>query len=405
MSGNKELIDALNEIEKEKDISKDVLLEAIENSLLAACKNQFGRTDNIKVNINRENGAVNVYAEKTIVDEVEDDLMEITLEEAKNKFPRKKLAVGDVVNIEVTPKNFLRISAQKAKQAVVQKIREEERKVIYNQFSSREHEIVTGTVQRYNGRNIAINLGKTDAILPESEQIPTEHFRLNDRIKVYVIEVKDTTRGPKITVSRNHKELVKRLFEETVTEVSDGIVEIKSIAREAGQRTKMAVYSSDPDVDPVGACVGLNGDRVNAIVEELGGEKIDIINWDENPAFLIENALSPAKVICVVADEDSREAVVIVPDYQLSLAIGKEGQNARLAAKLTGYKIDIKSETQAEESGLLEELGMQLSEEGEYTEEGYYEDEYVPEEEGDVVYEDDGEFAEDGFVEDGAVEE
>ena len=349
MSGNKELIDALNEIEKEKDISKDILLEAIENSLLAACKNQFGRTDNIKVNINRENGAVNVYAEKTIVDEVEDDLVEITLDEAKQKFPRKKLAVGDVVNIEVTPKNFLRISAQKAKQAVVQKIREEERKVIYNQFSSREHEIVTGTVQRYNGRNIAINLGKTDAILPESEQIPTEHFKLNDRIKVYVIEVKDTTRGPKITVSRNHKELVKRLFEETVTEVSDGIVEIKSIAREAGQRTKMAVYSSDPDVDPVGACVGLNGDRVNAIVEELGGEKIDIINWSDDPAVLIENALSPAKVISVDAYPEEKWARVIVPDYQLSLAIGKEGQNARLAARLTGYKIDIKPESQSSE--------------------------------------------------------
>ena len=349
MSGNKELIEALNQIEKEKDISKDILIEAIENSILAACKNQFDRTDNIKVNINRENGAVDVFAEKTIVEEVTDDRVEITLEEAQQKFPRKKLSIGDVVNIVVTPKDFMRISAQKAKQAVVQKIREEERRVIYNQFICLEHEIVTGVVQRYSGKNIDINLGRTNAILPESEQIPTEHFRSNDRIKVYILEVKDTTRGPRITVSRSHKDLVMRLFEEEVTEVKDGLVEIKSIAREAGQRTKMAVYSSNPDIDPVGACVGLNGDRVNAIVEELHGEKIDIINWSENPEELIENALSPAKVISVEAYPEEKWARVVVPDYQLSLAIGKEGQNARLAARLTGYKIDIKPESQSGE--------------------------------------------------------
>jgi len=347
MSGNKELIEALNQIEKEKDISKEVLLEAIENSIFAACKNQFERTDNIKVNINRETGAVDVFAEKTIVEEVTDDRIEITLEEAVQKFPKKKLAVGDVVNIVVTPKDFLRISAQKAKQAVVQKIREEERRVIYNQFITREHEIVTGVVQRYNGRNIAINLGKTDAILPQSEQIPTEHYKSNDRIRVYVIEVRETNRGPRITVSRNHKELVMRLFEEVVTEIRDGLVEIKSISREAGHRTKMAVYSSDPDIDAVGACVGVNGERVNSIVEELHGEKIDIINWSDDPEILIENALSPAKVVSVEAYPDEKWARVIVPDYQLSLAIGKEGQNARLAAKLTGYKIDIKPESQA----------------------------------------------------------
>ncbi len=346
MAGNKELIEALGQIEKEKEISKEILLEAIENSLLAACKNQYGKADNIKVTINRENGAVSVFAEKEIVDEVTDEVTEITLDEAKLKYPRKKFSVGDIVQIEVTPKNFGRIAAQKAKQVVVQKIREEERKVLYNQFASREHEVVTGTVQRYVGNNVNIRLGNADAVLTENEQIRTEHFRPTERIKVYVLEVKDTTKGPKITVSRTHKELVKRLFEEEVTEVRDGIVEIRSISREAGARTKMAVSSNDPNVDPVGACVGLNGARVNAIVDELRGEKIDIINWSDDPALLIENALSPAKVVSVDVCEEERSARVIVPDYQLSLAIGKEGQNARLAARLTGYKIDIKSESQ-----------------------------------------------------------
>ncbi|MBO4506041.1 MAG: transcription termination/antitermination protein NusA [Lachnospiraceae bacterium] len=351
MAGNKELIEALDLIEKEKDISKEVMLEAIENSLLAACKNEFnGKVDNIHVNINRENGAVSVYAEKTIVEEVIDPDEDITLEEAKEKFPRKKLAIGDKVNIEVTPKDFQRISAQKAKQTVVQKIREEERKVLFNQYSNIEHEVVTGIVQRYVGNNISINLGKADAILTEAEQIPGERFRPTERIKVYVLEVKDNTKGPRISVSRTHKELVKRLFEEEVTEVHDGIVEIRSIAREAGARTKMAVSSNDPNVDPVGACVGLNGARVNAIVNELRGEKVDIIEWNEDPALLIRNALSPAQVVSVVADEYEKSARVIVPDYQLSLAIGKEGQNARLAARLTGYKIDIKSESQAEDN-------------------------------------------------------
>ncbi len=349
MAGNKDFIEAINQISREKEIDKEVLYETIEGSLLAACKNQFGKADNIKVNINRDNGAVAVFAEKEIVEEVEDNITQITLEEAKQKFPKKKLAVGDVINVEVTPRNFLRISAQKAKQAVVQKIREEERKVIYSQFCTREHEVVTGIVQRYSGNNININLGKADAILPESEQIPTERFRLNDRIKIYVLEVKDTTRGPKITVSRTHKDLVKRLFEEEVTEVSDGTVEIKAIAREAGGRTKMAVLSNDPDVDAVGSCVGVNGARVNAIVDELRGEKIDIINWSDDPAVLIENALSPAKVVSVDVFEEEKWARVIVPDYQLSLAIGREGQNARLAARLTGYKIDIKSESQSSE--------------------------------------------------------
>lgn len=345
MDANKELIDALDQLEKEKDISKDILLEALENSLVAACKNNFGRADNIKVNIDRNTGEVGVYSMKEVVEEVTDPITQISLAQSKMKDPKKE--VGDIVAVEVTPKNFGRIAAQKAKQVVVQKIREEERKVLYHQFSSKEKDIVTGIVQRYVGNNVSINLGKADAILTENEQVRGEVFRPTDRIKLYVLEVKDTTKGPRITVSRSHPELVKRLFEAEVTEIQDGTVEIRNIAREAGSRTKMAVWSNNPDVDAVGACVGLNGARVNAIVRELKDEKIDIINWSDDPARLIENALSPAKVVSVMVDEYDKSAKVVVPDYQLSLAIGKEGQNARLAAKLTGYKIDIKSESQS----------------------------------------------------------
>ena len=344
MDANRELINALNQIEKEKDISKDILLEALENSLVAACKNNFGRADNIKVSIDRETGQVNVYAMKEVVEEVTDPVTQISLAQAKMKDGNFNL--GDMVSVEVTPKNFGRIAAQKAKQVVVQKIREEERKVLYQQYSSKERDIVTGIVQRYVGNNVSINLGKVDAMLNENEQVKGEVFRPTDRIKLYVLEVKDTPKGPRILVSRTHPELVKRLFEAEVAEIQDGTVEIKSIAREAGSRTKMAVWSNDPNVDAVGACVGVNGARVNAIVYELRDEKIDIINWSDDPAKLIENALSPAKVISVTADEEEQSARVVVPDYQLSLAIGKEGQNARLAAKLTGYKIDIKSESQ-----------------------------------------------------------
>ena len=345
MDTNRELIEALNQIEKEKDISKDILLEALETSLVAACKNNYGRADNIKVNIDRVTGEVNVFAMKEVVEEVTDPVMQISLAQAKMKDSRKE--IGDLMAIEVTPKNFGRIAAQKAKQVVVQKIREEERKVLFNQYSNKEKDIVTGIVQRYVGNNVSINLGKVDAVLTENEQVRGEIFRPTDRIKLYVLEVKDTTKGPRITVSRTHPELVKRLFEAEVTEIQDGTVEIKSISREAGSRTKMAVWSNNPDVDAVGSCVGLNGARVNAIVHELRNEKIDIINWSSDPARLIENALSPAKVVSVTVDEAEKSARVIVPDYQLSLAIGKEGQNARLAAKLTGYKIDIKSESQS----------------------------------------------------------
>ena len=348
MDANKELIEALDQLEKEKSISKDILLEAIENSLIAACKNNYGKADNIKVDINRETGAVTVYAEKEIVDEVEDPVVQMSMAEAILRFPRKKMEMGDIVQVEVTPKNFGRIAAQKAKQVVVQKIREEERKVLYNQYFEKEKDIVTGIVQCYHGNNVSVNLGKVEAVLTENEQIKGEVFRPTERVKLYVLEVKDTTKGPRITVSRTHPELVKRLFEAEVTEVKDGIVEIKSISREAGARTKMAVCSNDPNVDPVGACVGLNGARVNAIVNELRGEKIDIINWSDDPATLIENSLSPAKVVSVQVCLEEKSAKVIVPDNQLSLAIGKEGQNARLAARLTGYKIDIKSESQVE---------------------------------------------------------
>lgn len=346
---NTELLESLNILEKEKSISKDTLLEAIEQSLLQACKNHFGKADNIKVNINHETCDFSVFAEKTVVEEVLDPVTEISLADAK--MMHSQYALGDVVNVEVKSKEFGRIATQNAKNVILQKIREEERKVIFNEYYGKERDIVTGIVQRSMGRNYSINLGKADAVLTENEQVKTEVFQPTERIKLYILEVKDTPKGPKILVSRTHPELVKRLFEAEVTEVKDGTVEIKSIAREAGSRTKIAVWSNDPDVDPVGACVGMNGARVNSIVEELRGEKIDIINWSDNPALLIENALSPAKVISVMADPEEKTAMVIVPDFQLSLAIGKEGQNARLAARLTGFKIDIKSETQAREAG------------------------------------------------------
>ena len=368
---NNELLEALTILEQEKNISKETLLEAIENSLLTACKNHFGKADNIKVNIDPETCEFHVLAEKTVVEKVEDDVTEISL--ANTRMIDSEYNLGDVVNVEVKSKEFGRIATQNAKNVILQKIREEERKAIYSEYYSMEKDVVTGIVQRYVGKNISINLGKADAILTENEQVKGEVFKPTERIKVYILEVKSTPKGPKIMVSRTHPELVKRLFEAEVTEVKDGIVEIKSIAREAGSRTKIAVYSNDPDVDPVGACVGMNGARVNAIVSELRGEKIDIINWNENPAMLIENALSPAKVISVIADGEEKSAKVVVPDYQLSLAIGKEGQNARLAARLTGFKIDIKSETQARESGEFMDYENDYEDYDEEYEEGYEE--------------------------------
>lgn len=359
---SKELLEALNLLEKEKSISKDTLLEAIENSLLQACKNHFGRIDNVHVHIDPNTCDFELYAEKEVVDEVHDNMLEISLEKAKEL--NKRYQLGDMARIDIKSKEFGRIATQNAKNVILQKIREEERKSLYNEYYQKEKDIVTGVVQRYFGRNISVNLGRVDAILNENEQVKGEVYKPTEHIKVYILEVKDTTKGPKILVSRTHPDLVKRLFELEVDEIQKGIVEIKAISREAGSRTKMAVASNDPNVDPVGACVGMNGARVNAVVEELRGEKIDIINWNDNPALLIENALSPAKVICVSSDEDEKSAQVIVPDYQLSLAIGKEGQNARLAARLTGYKIDIKSESQARELGLFEELGYDSEYEG-----------------------------------------
>ena len=307
------------------------------------------------MSIDRKTCDYELYMEKEVVEEVEDPVLQISLEDAKKLYAG--YGIGDTVRQEIKSKEFGRIATQNAKNVILQKIREEERKAVFDQFHTKEHEVVTGIVQRYIGRNISVNLGKADAMLNEVEQVKGETYEPTERIKVLILEVKDTTRGPRITVSRTHPELVKRLFESEVTEIKDGIVEIKAISREAGSRTKMAVWSNDPNVDPVGACVGVNGSRVNAVVDELRGEKIDIINWSDNSAELIENALSPAKVICVIADDDEKTAQVVVPDFQLSLAIGKVGQNARLAARLTGYKIDIKSETQAKESGLFDEIG------------------------------------------------
>ena len=380
---NNELLEALTILEREKNISKSTLLEAIESSLLIACKNHFGKADNVTVSIDPETCEYHVLAAKTVVEEVTDPVEQISLAEAKDIDGHYE--VGDVVQIEIQSKDFGRIATMSAKNTILQKIREEERKAIFNEYYTLEKDIVTGIVQRRVGRNISINLGKADALLTENEQVRGEHLHPNDRVKVYVLEVKEAPKGTRILVSRTHPELVKRLFEEEVSEVRDGIVEIKSIAREAGSRTKMAVWSEDEDVDAVGACVGVNGSRVNAVVSELRGEKIDIIEWNENPAILIEHALSPAKVISVIADGDEKTAKVVVPDYQLSLAIGKEGQNARLAARLTGYKIDIKSETQAREAGDFFDY------ENDYDE---YDDEYYDDEYADDTY------AEDTYTED-----
>lgn len=370
---NKELMEALEILEREKEISKDTLFEAIENSLITAYKNHFGKADNVKVEIDRDTCDYYCYAEKEVTEEVEDPVMQISPEEAKEIDPKAK--VGDIVRVEIHSKEFGRIATQNAKSVILQKIREEERSVIYNQYFEKEKDVVTGIVQRYMGKNISINLGKADAILNENEQVRTEHFRPTERIKVYILEVRNTPKGPRILVSRTHPELVKRLFESEVTEIKDGTVEIMSIAREAGSRTKIAVRSNNPNVDAVGACVGINGARVNSIVDELCGEKIDIVNWDENPGNLIQNALSPAKIVAVFADPDEKTAKVVVPDYQLSLAIGKEGQNARLAARLTGYKIDIKSETQAKDAPGFRYEDYVYDDE-EYDEEGYDEENY-----------------------------
>ena len=384
---NKELIGALDALEKEKGISKDILIEAIENSLITGCKQHFGITkdDGIVVRIDRNTGDFRVFITKRVVEPVEDPVEQISLEDAVKI--NSKAQIGNGINVEIKSEDFSRIAAQKAKGIILQRIREEERKSVYSEYAMKEKDIVTGIVQRINGDKISINLGKMDAVLLPKEQVKGEVFVPTERIKLYVVSVTDTAKGVIVKVSRSHPDLVKRLFESEVTEVKDGTVEIKGIAREAGSRTKMAVWSNNPDVDPVGACVGLNGARVNAIVNELRGEKIDIINWSENPAILIENALSPAKVVSVIADDEEKTAQVVVPDYQLSLAIGKEGQNARLAARLTGFKIDIKSESQAREAGEYEG----------YSEESYDDDAEYSENMNDTLPDED--------IQDGDVEE
>lgn len=388
-----ELMLALEQIEKEKGISREVIIEAIEKSLLDACKKDFGKSDNITVNMDRETGAIEVHAAKTVVEEVTDDATEISLEKAL--MISSKHAVGDIVNVEITPKNFGRIAAQQARSVIVQTIKEEEKKALYEHFYCKEKDVVTGVVQRYVGKNISVSLDdKMDALLMENEQIKSEHYRPTDRIKLYIVEVKETNKGPKVIVSRTHPELVKRLFEKEVTEVADGTVEIKSISREAGSRSKIAVWSNDPNVDPVGACVGMNGNRVNAIVDDLKGEKIDIITWSEDPAIFIENSLSPSKVVSVDVNEEEKSARVVVPDYQLSLAIGKEGQNARLAARLTGYKIDIKSESQAREAYGYDDYDEYDEYSDDYDENGNYAEEYDGNDEYADEYDENGDYAE-----------
>lgn len=345
-----ELLDALTMLEREKGISKDILLDAIEAALISAYKRNFNQAQNVRVDVNPERGSMRVYARKDIVDDVFDPRLEISIEQAKLINPSFK--VGDIVEIEVTPKDFGRIAAQTAKQVVTQRVREAERGVIYTEFIDREEDIMTGIVQRQDSRYIYVNLGKIEALLPTAEQMPNESYKPHDRIKVFLTKVEKTTKGPQVFVSRTHPGLLKRLFELEVPEIYDGTVEIKSVAREAGDRSKISVHSDNKDIDPVGSCVGPKGGRVQAIVNELKGEKIDIVKWSKDPIDFVANALSPSQVDEVIVNEEDKATTVIVPDNQLSLAIGKRGQNARLAAKLTGWKIDIKSYSDAQKLGI-----------------------------------------------------
>lgn len=366
---NAEFMSALNQLEYERGISKDVVLSAIESALAAAYRRNTGSTQNVRVEINRETGETQVFSLKRVVEHVTDPIEEISLEDARKK--NKKFQLNDLFEICVTPKEFGRIAAQTAKQIVVQRIREAERSMIFDEFSQKENEIVNAVVQRVERNHVYVQIGRTEAALPPSERMDTERYYPNDRIKVYVVEVRKTNKGPQIIVSRSHPGLVKRLFENEVPEIQTGIVQIYSIAREAGQRTKIAVFSKDPDVDPIGACVGQRGVRVERVVEELRGEKIDIIKWSPDMIEFIANSLSPARVVMVQLLESEKIAKVIVPDNQLSLAIGKEGQNARLAAKLTGWKIDIKSQSQSMDmiDELIDEMGNDFDEQDDQFEE------------------------------------
>ncbi|WP_042144760.1 transcription termination factor NusA [Paucisalibacillus sp. EB02] len=348
-----QLFDAIENLGKEKGIDKEILIEALEAALISAYKKNFKSATNVRVELDEVVGSMRVFSRKTVVEEVFDNQQEISLDEAKKIDPNYE--IEDIIEVEVTPKDFGRIAAQAAKQVVTQRVREAERGVIFSEYVDREEDVMTGIIQRIDPRFVYVNLGKIEAKLPESEQMPTEDYQVHDRIKVFVTKVENTSKGPQIFISRSHPGLLKRLFEMEVPEIYDGIVEIKSVAREAGDRSKIAVFAENPEIDPVGSCVGQKGGRVQAIVNELKGEKIDIVEWSEDPVVYVSNALSPSKVVEVLVNEEDKSTTVIVPDYQLSLAIGKRGQNARLAAKLTGWKIDIKSETEAREEGLLSE--------------------------------------------------
>ena len=347
-----QLFEAIDYLEKEKGIDKEILLEALEAALISAYKKNFKSATNVRVDLDVKTNKMGVFARKAVVEEVGDPQEEISLETAQDIDPNYELE--DIIEVEVTPKDFGRIAAQAAKQVVTQRVREAERGVIFDQYVDREEDVMTGIIQRKDRRFVYVNLGKIEAKLSEAEQMPTDEYNIHDRIKVFVTKVENTSKGPQIFISRAHPGLLKRLFEMEVPEIYDGIVEIKSVAREAGDRSKISVYADDPNIDSVGSCVGQRGQRVQAIVDELNGEKLDIIEWSEDPVVYVSNALSPSKVIKVIVDEEEKATTVIVPDYQLSLAIGKRGQNARLAAKLTGWKIDIKSETVAKEEGLLD---------------------------------------------------
>ncbi|WP_298760917.1 transcription termination factor NusA [uncultured Megasphaera sp.] len=344
---NKELLNAIAYLSKEKGVSADVICDSLEAVLITAYKKEPDANPNAVVELNRLTGDYKILAPKTVVETVEDEDAEISLAMAQILDP--EYSAGDVINVNVTPKNFGRVAAQAAKQVMIQRLREAERSIVYDEFSNRQDDIITGIIQRIEQRNVYVDLGKAEAVLPVSEQIPTETYTVGQRIKCYVVEVRKTTKGAQILVSRTHPGLLKRLFELEVPEIYDGVVELKSVAREPGRRSKIAVYSRDENVDCVGACVGPKGVRVQNIVTELQNEKIDIVKWDEDPAVYIANALSPATVVSVTVDEAEKTSNVVVPDYQLSLAIGKAGQNARLAAKLTNWKIDIKSESQVAE--------------------------------------------------------
>lgn len=366
-----DLLDALTALEEQKGISRDVLVEAIEAALVTAYKRNFNQAQNVRVDLNLENGSMIVYSRKDVVEEVEDNRLQISLEDAKKINPAYE--IGDVLEQEVTPRNFGRIAAQTAKQVVTQRVREAERGLIYEEFVDRTDDIANGTIERQDARNIYISLGKVEAALPVNEQIQGEAYKPQQRIRVYITKVERTTRGPQVIVSRTHPGLLRRLFEMEVPEIYEGIVEIKSIAREAGDRSKISVYAHNKEVDAVGACVGAKGARVQNIVNELNGEKIDIVEWSEDPIVFVANALSPSKVLDVQVNEEEKSTTVVVPDYQLSLAIGKRGQNARLAAKLTGWKIDIKSETDARELGIYPSESSGFIQQDDEDEDTYYE--------------------------------